>query len=184
MDNGPHFKTYELAHFFFHSKTWYPFEIEWNYFVENHGKSICDTHFSFVSKAIKQWSKEPEHHIASTTTLINAITDTFHLWKQQTKIKNKSIKNINNKQNKSFYNIYINQITIPQSEIKKQILKFENITSYYHFKNINNKLYISVLTNKNLKNISYKNIFQKKINKNQKIGYNTPQTNNNLKKNI
>ena len=167
--------------FFFNSQTQYRFSIEWNYFVENHGKSICDTHFSFVSKAIKQWSKQPGNFVKSTNHLITAITETFKFWKNQTKEKNKHIKN--NKQNKSFFNIYINKITIPKYELNKQIMKFDNIKSYYHFKNINNELFVSVLTNKHLIKKSFKNKLQKRDNNKNKIGFNTPISDNNYKKN-
>ena len=57
MDNGPHFKTYEVARFLFTIPKVYNYNIEWNFFVEGHGKSICDTHFSKVSLALKEYSK-------------------------------------------------------------------------------------------------------------------------------
>ena len=54
MNNGSHFKTYEVANFLFNVSTQYTFNLEWNFFVEGHGKSICDTHFSKISEALKQ----------------------------------------------------------------------------------------------------------------------------------
>ena len=54
MDNGPHFKTYEVARFLFTIPKVYNYNIEWNFFVEGHGKSICDTHFSKVIISIKK----------------------------------------------------------------------------------------------------------------------------------
>ena len=84
MDNGPvHFRTYEFQHFLWslHTTKLFHFECEWNYFIEGHGKSICDTHFSKVSQALKSQSKETE--IKGSEDAINAIRKMFTIWKQQ-----------------------------------------------------------------------------------------------------
>ena len=48
---------------------------EWNFFVEGHGKSICDTHFSVVSKKLKNSSKY--NFIKSTEHLIKLLKEDF-----------------------------------------------------------------------------------------------------------
>lgn len=56
-------------------------QITMNFFCANHGKSICDAHFSMVSTAIKQWTMHPGHHLHTTADLIICLNDMFGKWK-------------------------------------------------------------------------------------------------------
>jgi len=54
MDGGPHFRSHEFNCFFldlFRSKEFN--EVNWNHFIEYHGKNYCDSHFSVVSHILK-----------------------------------------------------------------------------------------------------------------------------------
>lgn len=59
MDNGPqHFRTFEfLDSFAKFSKRFSPQKFTLNYFVEYHGKCICDSHFSLLSRYYRDYSK-------------------------------------------------------------------------------------------------------------------------------
>jgi hypothetical protein len=50
MDGGPHFKNLELFNYFQGWKNRKIFtDVEWNFFVENHGKNPYDSRFSLIS---------------------------------------------------------------------------------------------------------------------------------------
>jgi len=148
MDNGPHFKTKELCSFLFdNNNNKFSFAISWNYFIEGHGKSICDTYFSKVSEALKIWSKENEKFITSTNSAIQAISKMFSFWKQQTIEKNLLKKATTLKSDDSFYDLIIKNLEIPVASFKT-ILDFQNIKLYYYFEKLNNLFYASILTNK------------------------------------
>jgi hypothetical protein len=56
-------------------------QITMNFFCANHGKSMCDAHFSMVSAAIKQWTLHPAHHLHTTADLVLCLNDMFGKWK-------------------------------------------------------------------------------------------------------
>lgn len=62
MDNGPaHFRTGVTFHYLVNQAAMdagVTEKLSINYFAENHGKSICDSHFSMISKAMADWTKE------------------------------------------------------------------------------------------------------------------------------
>lgn len=57
-DNGSnHFRIHEMLAEYMKVKQTYPnWNIHINYFREHHGKNICDTHFSVISRAYQQIS--------------------------------------------------------------------------------------------------------------------------------
>jgi hypothetical protein len=58
MDNAKHFKNKELCFYFYDFYENFfkrKFEISWNFFVEGHGKSLCDARFSLISRFIKNF---------------------------------------------------------------------------------------------------------------------------------
>ena len=68
-DGGPgHFKTFELVHYFYSLQQKKIFkQVHFNYFIEYHGKSICDSHFSVLSSIIKKY----ENSVAAITSKKN-----------------------------------------------------------------------------------------------------------------
>ncbi len=59
MDNGPqHFRTYELLHVMMELQEHLNVPVQWNHFGEYHGKNICDTHFSLVSRLVESAEKK------------------------------------------------------------------------------------------------------------------------------
>lgn len=60
LDCGPHFRCREfLATLLLDVRAWHPqlTLVLVNFFAEHHGKSVCDAHFSHVSRAVKEGSK-------------------------------------------------------------------------------------------------------------------------------
>jgi hypothetical protein len=53
-DTGKHFRCAELAHYFLVELAEEKILVNWNFFVEKHGKNQRDQHFSVVSKYIRQ----------------------------------------------------------------------------------------------------------------------------------
>jgi len=158
MDNGPvHFRTYEFQYFLWNLSTpppqqqqsSPPFTCEWNYFVEGHGKSICDAHFSKVSLALSLWSKQQDHVIDGTHIAMKAISDMFSCWKSQAEQSNERKKRIN-KHNASFYDLHLFELIIPQIPTTQNVLRFENMKVYFHFQVQNRKLFTSLLTGHSL----------------------------------
>jgi hypothetical protein len=75
-DNGPHFRHKILFDYFASLikplDTFHTLEFVYlNFFVENHGKSICDVRFSVLSRFISEYTKS--NNIYSTNDLINCI---------------------------------------------------------------------------------------------------------------
>ena len=76
MDGGPgHFKTFELSDYFFNLKKNNIFQnVDYNYFIEYHGKSICDSHFSHLSVIINNFENGVAA-ILSTNQLISVLNE-------------------------------------------------------------------------------------------------------------
>ncbi len=53
-DTGKHFRCAELAHYFLVNLAEEKKAVNWNFFVEKHGKNQRDQHFSVISKYIRQ----------------------------------------------------------------------------------------------------------------------------------
>jgi hypothetical protein len=61
MDNAKHFKNKKLVYYFceffekiFKSRV----QISWNFFIEGHGKNLCDTRFSFISRLLNNYTNK------------------------------------------------------------------------------------------------------------------------------
>ena len=63
LDNGPHFKTKELFYYFYEISSKYRAlkDVQWNFFVEYHGKNLCDVRFSQVKSMIDIYVKNPNN---------------------------------------------------------------------------------------------------------------------------
>jgi hypothetical protein len=71
-DAGPHFRCYELVHYL-HSAASPRFHIELHFHAEHHGKSLADSWFSIVSRALHYHSLRPESKQLSTEDLRDAL---------------------------------------------------------------------------------------------------------------
>jgi len=141
MDNGSaHFRTYEMQYYLYSLGYNQPFGFicEWNYFVEGHGKSICDTYFSKISLALKLASKIPNTTIFGSKDAIKVITDKFAFWKKQANQRHKK---------EWFYDLILIKIDIPTLLLEITTLKFTSMKLYFHFEILaNNKLKVSLLS--------------------------------------
>ena len=70
MDNSPNqFKTTELFVFFTEQQN-----TKWDFFIENHGKNVCDTRFSQISAMLKSYKADPlNKRLESTKDVIDAL---------------------------------------------------------------------------------------------------------------
>ena len=75
MDNSPNqFKTKEAFAFFCKLIVFYEY-VEWNFFIEYHGKGPCDTRFSQISNMLKTHIMNTNNPlITNTQELVSAIT--------------------------------------------------------------------------------------------------------------
>jgi hypothetical protein len=56
-DGGPHFKNFELVAFEMSLFNTVAKSVNFNYFVEYHGKCYCDSHFSIISRIIGDYER-------------------------------------------------------------------------------------------------------------------------------
>lgn len=113
LDNGPsHFRTYELLGKLNSLKK--KFRISLNYFVEYHGKSTCDSHFSLVSRFYNWQTSVRQNFIQTTESFMEMLRDSF----SETKI-----------------DFYIEEYKRKTNEIKQiSQLVAKNFSSFHHFK--------------------------------------------------
>jgi hypothetical protein len=68
-DKGPHFHCAQLAYDLLYSiPTRYSISVSWNTFIEHHGKTAVDAHFSLLSRWLKE--AETQRHIITTADLL------------------------------------------------------------------------------------------------------------------
>jgi hypothetical protein len=139
MDGGPHFKNLELANYFKELKqTRFFSEVEWNFFVENHGKNPCDCRFSSISFWMDAWSSKKDKEIRTTEDLIEAVR---YGQTEANKIRLERHKPV----------IFSTQLILtvnPQASVEK--LTLPGISSFYHFTVLKNCIQAKVLrTDKN-----------------------------------
>ena len=121
-DTGPHFRCGEFAHCVFDtlfsitSLT----KVSWNLFLEKHGKNMCDSHFSSLSKWLE--SAELESHIETTDDLISA-------WKRQIEKDNFVLR----KKGKVELDVKFLTITRSVRPKSKKVIKIPTIKSFYSF---------------------------------------------------
>ena len=72
MDNTSHFRNRGLFSYFCSLKSSFS-RVTWNFFVENHGKSLCDSRFGVITKAIQKYVFVMNNTIKSTSDLITCI---------------------------------------------------------------------------------------------------------------
>jgi hypothetical protein len=72
FDNGPHhFRTHELTAYFKGLKPRLNLDrLQWNFFVEYHGKNFCDSHFSLISRFIRDGLRQASLTLKNEQELI------------------------------------------------------------------------------------------------------------------
>ena len=56
-DTGKYFRNYMISSYYSNLYDTHKLKIKYNYFVESHGKNICDVHFSMVSNIVERYEK-------------------------------------------------------------------------------------------------------------------------------
>jgi hypothetical protein len=122
MDGGPHFKNLELANYFQGLKDRKLFtDVEWNFFVENHGKNPCDSCFSSISSWLISWSSKSKEEIRTTQDVIKAVQAGASLSNERRGVKGKHM-------------IFSTQLILTVSPLSNvERLKIPGITNFYHF---------------------------------------------------
>ncbi len=70
MDVSPHhFHTHEMTHTMISLSALYD-HVSWNYFVEYHGKNICDSHFALLSKFLSAYEQRSVVPLSSLDDLL------------------------------------------------------------------------------------------------------------------
>jgi hypothetical protein len=90
--------------------------ISWNYFIEGHGKNLCDARFSLISRYIKAYITQKNKKIEKTKDIVRAIRE----------MSEKSMRN--NFQNSEQIVLVIN--SFPK---EKKTFEIKNISNYHHF---------------------------------------------------
>jgi hypothetical protein len=71
MDGGPHhFRTHEMTYTLV-SLSNLEYTVHWNYFVEYHGKNVCDSHFAILSKYLSAYERQSEVPLTSLNDLVS-----------------------------------------------------------------------------------------------------------------
>lgn len=131
-DGASHFRNKAVA------LLWAKAGIRWNYFIQYHGKSICDTRFSLISRWMYQFAIS--RAVNSTEDLIAAI----QAGEKQARVNS-------NSESTPYLSFQI--VTSPPDKIEGQkldILEFDHIKSFYSFYTLRDQdnelqLYASIL---------------------------------------
>ena len=135
VDNAPqHFRTYEFIHEFcqFASKG-IPSTL--NYFVEYHGKCICDSHFSLLSRYYEDYSSRAGY----SKEVIYTTDELLKLFRDAVNATNKSIEDKNkrkraNTPKKPRLNAYFYEYKREENTTTTlNQVKVPGFTAYYHF---------------------------------------------------
>ena len=133
MDNGPaHFRTYENIATFVNLKKELKIDISFHYFCEYHGKNICDTHFSTLSRYLKQ-------HENAAESVVHSTEDVIKVFEEQTKRANDNKKTRNLKRKATTEKETISEVHFhsynrtTQPEKKKQV-EVKDFCCFHSFK--------------------------------------------------
>ncbi len=142
LDNGPnHFRTFETLWVFSDLCQGGLQKITCNYFVEGHGKCLCDTHFSKLSLAVKNWTKQSNHSINTSEELLICFQEMFNRWKllREQRSQRRTAKGRSSIQKKfslentdSDVEFLLMEIPPPYPQLQSQ-LKVTSFKCFYHF---------------------------------------------------
>ncbi len=88
-DTGSHFRCAELAYYFLEELKQEKVSVNWNFFVEKHGKNQRDQHFSSISNFIKMESLIRK--LSCSKDVSDAINNRSFLANENRKLKSKKV---------------------------------------------------------------------------------------------
>ena len=150
-DAGPHFRCGEFAYCLFEtlfSENKFS-HVSWSIFVEKHGKNLCDTHFSSLSKWLK--NAELKTHLTTTEELVQA-------WKKEIADENFVSRQKGKPERHVIFQV-ISRNVLPRN---KNVLKIPMIKSLYAFSRARNEQYLRIKTYSADKNYKAMNISEMK----------------------
>jgi hypothetical protein len=105
-------------------------QLTMNFFCANHGKSLCDAHFSMVSAAIKQWTLHPAHHLHTTADLVICLNDMFGKWKALNDIRTEH--GTKKKKIWDFSILQMDKVISPPAE--RMVVSIKDFSVYHSFR--------------------------------------------------
>jgi hypothetical protein len=128
-DGGPaHFRTLEYCYFMDDLKGRGVFEkVEWNYFIEYHGKNICDSHFAHISGIIKEFERQGT--ITSTDHLIQVLRTGFRKMFDNSAIRD----SVRKKPQNSASVVTVFHYCNPSTKSTSHQLQIKNFKCWYSF---------------------------------------------------
>ena len=139
-DCGPHFRCSTCMHYFLKDLTQDGLSSEYNFFVEKHGKSKCDEHFSVLTKYITNYSYKFE--LKSSNEVRNAI-DYYHILNTN----NNDVINEHSKITSVHTIIFDNDFDFQEYMPIKE-LKITDLQCYYNFFNNEKRICSKVLSDR------------------------------------
>jgi len=139
LDNGPHFKTKELFHYFYNIPDNFPdiLNVQWNNFVEYHGKNDCDARFSQISAAMRQYVNNSNNpHLTDVEQIASVIADADEVHNEKRDRDQKP--KINSTQ------LILSILEMPPTKKSVNITHFKQ--EYYSFRRLGNTIQASFLT--------------------------------------
>lgn len=131
MDNGPHhFRTIELMGYFTSLKSNF-IQLTINFFAPYHGKCVCDSHFSLVSRIINSSTKYSNGEILTTDDIIRILNRGFSESNQNKKDRNSRKKNQD--QLESIITTIIWKYFRIEDPSTKLVITIPNFTCFYYF---------------------------------------------------
>lgn len=73
MDGAKHFRNFHLAKYFLSLKGHQFDHVDWNYFIEYHGKNYCDGHFALINKIMEDHESSAKECIPDIYSLQNLL---------------------------------------------------------------------------------------------------------------
>jgi hypothetical protein len=130
MDNCPNqFKTKELFGYFAGQKKY--LNLDWNFFIEYHGKNPCDTRFSQISTMLKDHNTDPNNFRITTTHEVVKVIST------QQKLHNEW-REVSKKEPILSTQIILN---VPKPSLEKNILNIKDFLFLHSFKLKKNEIW-------------------------------------------
>lgn len=141
LDNGPnHFKTREMFYYFYGIPDNNPTmdKVAWNFFVEYHGKNICDVRFSQIKAMLDAYVKNPHNpRLVSTEQVVSVVK------KCQEKRNN-----VQKTKNLPYVKSAQILLDIPDMPKEREVLNISDFRHYYSFSRVGNEVQASILTGK------------------------------------
>ena len=142
-DGGPgHFRTFEYCNYMDQLRNNQFKKIQWNYFVEYHGKNLCDSHFAQIS-TIKRNYENNSGVISTTDSLIKVLQDGFTKTFENAAYRD-SKRAVSNHSNTS---VTLFNYKIPSTKPITYQLLIKNFKCYYSFESLEDGLQIQIYAN-------------------------------------